>query len=225
MSIEVQQRAARSPLVERVMWGRTLCDAAVIRPAESRWHLVIVREDGRARAIAVGPWTTAGTISYSGGGDVLWIRFALGVFMPRLPTRRLIDRETVLPTAGARAFRLDGHTWDAPAHDDVEPFVERLVRTGTLARDPLVDAALGDSPPDLPARTLRHRFLHAAGVPQSHVRQLARAQEAESLLRQGVSIADAMFAAGYYDQPHLTRALRTYIGYTPAQILRMSAAR
>ncbi|MCB0139261.1 MAG: AraC family transcriptional regulator, partial [Caldilineaceae bacterium] len=35
----------------------------------------------------------------------------------------------------------------------------------------------------------------------------------------GVSILDAVDEAGYYDQPHLTRALRQWVGYTPAQIL------
>jgi methylphosphotriester-DNA--protein-cysteine methyltransferase len=37
-------------------------------------------------------------------------------------------------------------------------------------------------------------------------------------LRQGASIFDAVFQAGYFDQPHLTRALRHFIGQTPAQV-------
>jgi hypothetical protein len=29
-------------------------------------------------------------------------------------------------------------------------------------------------------------------------------------------------AAGYYDQPHLTRSLKQWVGHTPAQIIEMS---
>jgi AraC-like DNA-binding protein len=41
-------------------------------------------------------------------------------------------------------------------------------------------------------------------------------------LGQGVSILDAVYELGYYDQPHLTRALKQWVGHTPAQIMRMS---
>ena len=33
-------------------------------------------------------------------------------------------------------------------------------------------------------------------------------------------IADVVFDAGYYDQPHLTRSLRELIGYTPGEVAR-----
>jgi hypothetical protein len=39
-------------------------------------------------------------------------------------------------------------------------------------------------------------------------------------LRAGTAIADVVFGAGYYDQPHLTRSLRQLIGHTPAEVAR-----
>ena len=41
------------------------------------------------------------------------------------------------------------------------------------------------------SRTLRHRFLRATGLTQSHIRQFERAQQAAAFLRQGVSILDS----------------------------------
>jgi AraC-like DNA-binding protein len=38
-------------------------------------------------------------------------------------------------------------------------------------------------------------------------------------LQQGAAILDAVELAGYYDQPHLTKALKRWIGLTPAQLL------
>ena len=37
----------------------------------------------------------------------------------------------------------------------------------------------------------------------------------------GVSILDTAYEAGYFDQPHLTRSLKQFIGRTPAQILQL----
>ena len=37
--------------------------------------------------------------------------------------------------------------------------------------------------------------------------------------KRGLSILDVVYEAGYFDQPHLTRSLKYYIGQTPAQIM------
>jgi methylphosphotriester-DNA--protein-cysteine methyltransferase len=66
---------------------------------------------------------------------------------------------------------------------------------------------------------VRHRFLQATGLTQGHIRQVERAKRAAELLRQGSSISDTVYEAGYFDQPHLTRSLKRWIGSTPAQLV------
>ncbi len=41
-------------------------------------------------------------------------------------------------------------------------------------------------------------------------------------VEKGVSILDAVYQAGYSDQPHMTRSLKYFIGQTPAQIVRLN---
>jgi len=91
-----------------------------------------------------------------------------------------------------------------------------------LVRDPVVNAALQGQLQDTPSRTVRHRFLRATGLTQSHIHQFERAKRAAALLEQGVSILDTVHEAGYFDQPHLTRSLKHLIGQTPAQIVCMN---
>jgi Helix-turn-helix domain len=214
-----EARPSDSPYVEGIAYGRTACDGSTVRPAECRWHMVFVRRDSDARALVVGPWTTAGVASWGAGAEILWVRFALGAFMPHLPTRGLLDAETALPDATGRSFRLAGSSWPFPGHEDVETLVERLAREGVLDRDPVVSAAsTGRPPPGLSPRTLRHRFLRATGLAQGAVRQAERAMRAAELLRRGVPIPDAVHGEGYFDQPHMTRSLRRWVGRTPAQI-------
>jgi hypothetical protein len=219
MSIVYEERRSDSPYVETVTHGWTESDGSTVRPAESRWHLVVVRQAGDARALAVGPLTGAGVASWAAGAEILWIRFALGTFMPHVPAKNLLDTETVLPDATSKSFWLGGSAWSFPDHENVEALVERLVREGVLARDPVVGAASTGRPPQgLSPRTLRHRFLRATGLAQGAVRQVERANRAAAHLRWGVPIPDVVHEEGYFDQSHMTRSLKRWVGHTPARI-------
>lgn len=219
MSIIYEERSSDSPYVETIMHGRTMSDGSTIRPAECHWHMVIVKHKGSVQLLVVGPWTTSGVASWEEGAEILWIKFKLGVFMPHLPTRDCLDLETTLPGAASRSFWLKGSAWPFPDYENAETFVDWLVRDEVLVCDPVVNAALQDQLPAISGRTVRHRFLRATGLSQSHIRQMKRAQQAAALLEQGVSILDTAHEAGYFDQPHLTRSLKQFIGYTPAQII------
>jgi methylphosphotriester-DNA--protein-cysteine methyltransferase len=131
--------------------------------------------------------------------------------------KNLLDKETVLPQGAGRSFWLNSSTWQYPTYDNVETLVERLVREEALVCDPVVSAALHDQPLDLSPRTLRHRFMQSTGLTHKHIRQYQRAQQAADLLQQGVPILDTVYEMGYFDQPHLTRALKRFVGKTPAQ--------
>jgi AraC-like DNA-binding protein len=184
--------------------------------------MVLRRLNNKTDLLLVGPWTSAGMISYTEGVELLWIKFKPGTFLPHLPTRHLLDRETILPGAAKQSFWLSGSAWQFPDYENADTFVDRLARAGILTSDPVVEAALQGHLKDVPSRTVRHRFKHATGLTQSSILQMQRAQYAQALLQRGVSILDTVDEAGYFDQPHLTRSLKHFTGYTPAQIIHMS---
>jgi AraC-like DNA-binding protein len=219
MSLISEERYSDSPYVQKIMRGWTLGEGSSIRPAEICWHMVFVKHPGGTQTLAVGPLTNSGTAAWGEGAQILWIQFRLGVFMPHFPTKEYLDREQLLPDASSSRFWFKGAALQIPDFENVESFIDRLVREEDLVRDPVVSAALQDEPLDLSARTVRHRFLQATGQTQSHIRQYERAIKAASLLRHGVSILDTVFEAGYFDQPHLTRSMKQFLGYTPGQIL------
>lgn len=225
MSIIYEERSSDSPYVETITRGWTESDGSTIRPAEVHWHMVFVRHNGRAQPLVVGPWTSAGVVSWAEGAEILWIKFKLGTFMPHLPPRDFLDVETILPGATSQSFWLDSSAWQFPDYDNAETFVDKLVREDVLVRDPVVNAVLQDQPQEMASRTVRHRFLRTTGLTQSHIRQMKRAEQATVLLQQGVSILDTVYEVGYFDQPHMTRALKQFIGHTPGQIVQMSEPR
>jgi len=222
MSISHKLRPSDSPFVETITHGWTLSNGSSIRPAESNWHMVFVKAHGRAHSLVVGPLSSAGVASWSEGAEILWIKFKLGVFMPHLPVRDLLDLEQNLPEAAGKSFWLKSAATVIPDFENADTFINRLVKDEVLAMDPVVNALLNDQLPDVSSRTMRHHFLRATGMTHGRIRQMKQAQQAKTLLQQGVSILDTVHEVGYFDQPHLTRAFRQFIGQTPAQILRSS---
>ena len=222
MSMISEERLSDSPYIESVTRGWTLSEGTTIRPAEIHWHMVFVKHPSGTLALAVGPLPTSGIASWGEGGEILWIKFKLGVFMPHLPLKVYRNGEQILPDASSDRFWLKGAARQIPNFENVETFIERLVHEEDLVHDPAVNAALQDGSLEMSDRTLRHRFLQATGQSQKHIRQYERAIKAASLLRHGVPILNTAFEAGYFDQPHLTRSLKQFLGYTPAQILRES---
>ncbi|RIK42159.1 MAG: AraC family transcriptional regulator [Chloroflexi bacterium] len=221
MIINFAERLSDSPYVETIAHGHTASDGSAIRPAESHWHMVLVRQQkNNAQLLVVGPWSTAGVAAWGADAEILWIKFRLGVFMPHLPVRNILDAETPLPGATSRSFWLKSAAWQFPAYETVETFVGRLMREEVLVYDPVIHAVLQDQPAAISPRTVRHRFLQATGLTQSQIRQIERAQQAAALLRQGVSILDTVYELDYFDQPHLTRSLKRWVGHTPAQLFR-----
>ena len=218
MSITHEQRYSDSPYVETVTHGWTLSEGSTIRPAESNWHMVFVKAQGRTHSLVVGPLPTSGKVAWGAGAEILWVKFKLGVFMPHIPVQDLLDSEKSLQEAASKSFWLKSAAWELPDFENADTFVNKLVRDEILMLDPVVDAVLKDQLPDVSSRTMRHHFLRATGLTRSRIFQMKQAQQARTLLQQGISILDTVYETGYFDQPHLTRSLKQFIGYTPAQI-------
>lgn len=217
----ISDRPSDSPFVERIWRAHSVRAGTFLSVASSHCEMVVTRHRGRTKLTLRGPETRATTIECPADAEWLGIRFALGSFMPGHPAGTLIDRNDVnLPSVTSRSFWLEGSAWEYPDFENAEAFVTRLVRSGVLARDPAVTAALHGEVQALSRRSTQRHFLHATGMTHTTFRKIERARYATRLLRQGASIADTVHEAGYYDQAHLTRSLRHLIGETPARIAR-----
>jgi hypothetical protein len=214
------ERLSDSPYVERVWRSHSEGAGSFLSIAESRWEMVVTKHEGRISLTVRGPETKVTAACYPANSEWLGIRFKLGTVMPALPASELVDRALTLPEATSTSFWLHSAAWQFPDYDNADTFVDRLVRSGLLVRELVVPAALEGYPQDLSLRSVQRRFSHVVGITQNAARQIERARYATMLLRQGVLIPDVMYAAGYFDQPHLTRSLKHLIGQTPMHVMR-----
>jgi AraC-like DNA-binding protein len=214
-----EDRASDSPLVERVWRCHSERAGTFLSVASSHCEMVLTRLRGSTFLTLRGPETRVTTLDCPADGEWLGIRFSLGTFLPRYPAATLIDRRDVrLPQVTHRSFRLQGSNWEYPDFENAEALVGRLLRAGVLARDPAVSDALQGEWRALSRRSTQRHFLQATGMSHRRYRQIERARYATTLLRGGASILDTVHLAGYFDQAHLTRSLRRWMGETPARI-------
>lgn len=224
MVFEFDVRPSDVSLVEKVWHSQAKSDGTFTSTAESHWEMVVVKYEGKISLTIRGPETRASMAGSPAGAEFFGIVFKVGTYMPHMPIKKLLDRNDMsLPDAGDTSFWLHSSAWEFPSFENADTFVSRLVREGLVQYDPVVRAALNGHQPALSPRALQYRFLHATGLTHSTIQQISRAKAAVALLRQGTPILDVVFEAGYFDQPHLTRSLKRFMGQTPSQIARLSA--
>ena len=215
-------RPADSPYVEMIWRTESEGGGSFISTAASHWEMVVTKQIDHLRLTVRGPETQARIAPIPEDGEFFGIVFKLGTFMPQMPGNKLVNGEFDLPLASGHSFWLQGSAWPLPTYDNAEIFIKRMLREGMLDHDPMIGEVLQNRLPDVSVRTVRRRFLHATGLPYKTIQQIERAQQAAALLKNGTPILDAVYELGYFDQSHMTKALKLFLGQTPAQILRVS---
>ncbi|MGC0249337.1 helix-turn-helix domain-containing protein [Pseudactinotalea sp. Z1748] len=186
--------------------------------ASETWGLVFWDEDGTPRAAVVGPESRTATAPVPPDTSFVGVQFALGASLRMADMTTLVDGSIPLPEVSTKTFWLDGRGWQIPGADDVELFVDRLVRHGALVQDPVVTEVLSGDRPPLSPRTVERRFRAATGMTRGAVRQIGRVRTAAGMLTGGACVADVVARLAYYDEPHLARALRRLIGRTAQEL-------
>jgi helix-turn-helix protein len=208
------------PLVQRVWSAR--CDATTgfSSVAKGSSMIAFARGGDRFTVHLRGPETRATRLTCPEGSEFFGVELQLGAYLPLFPPSGLADlNDALLPTPSGDRILLDNRHWEMPTEQNVDVFVNRLVRAGLLFFDPLVEEIRhGERPRAMSERTAQIRFRRAVGISRRKLVSIEQARYAARLLAAGGSNADAVTAAGYYDQPQLARAMRWATGHTPGEL-------
>lgn len=225
MPFTFEERPSDSSLVQAIWRTQSEQAGSFISIAAIHWEMVLMKYKGKTSIVVRGPETRATSASFPADAEWLGITFKLGAYMPKLPPGNLLDRRDVdLPEATGKSFWLHGATWEFPTYENADAFVTKLEHEGLLKHDPVVDAVRQGHPQALSIRSVQYRFLRATGLTQTIMYQIERARQAAALLACGMPIIDTVRETGYFDQAHLSNALKRFIGQTPAQIVRAKTA-
>ncbi|QKW11010.1 helix-turn-helix domain-containing protein [Streptomyces sp. NA04227] len=219
MGLEIESRPSELPYIERVWRSRSGDVGRMMSVATSHWELVFWEHQGHMQAAVLGPEAKATHAPVPGDTVFFGISFALGTSMPHIPVSGLVGGNAAIPDVTRRSLWLKGSAWHVPDYDNAEAFVRRMVREGIVDLDPVVPAVLGGTGrPDVSDRTLQRRFVAATGLTQGAIRQIHRARQAAVLVQERVPAQEVVHRLGYFDQPHLARSLKRYVGRTATQL-------
>jgi len=220
MNFSFDMRPSDIPFVDAVWHTRSQGGGSFISTAASRWEMVVTRQKGKATFSIRGPETKASNAPIPDDAEFFGIIFKQGAFMPRLPKKILLNGGIHLPQAGSDAFWLDGALWQFPDFENADTFVNRLIHAGMLTHDQVVTDLLRGHTQYLSLRSIQRRFLYVTGITYKTMQQIERAHKALNLLESGTPIPMTAYQAGYFDQPHLTKSLKLFVGQTPSEIVR-----
>jgi AraC-like DNA-binding protein len=218
----IEEARLNSPIADKIWRTRSEPVESFASVAITHWEMVVTKRKGLTYLTLRGPETRATIVTIPEDAEFFGVQFRLGTIQSALPVDQLVDNELTLPGAGSRSFWMNGSAWEYPTFDNVDVFLKRLMRKGLVARDPVVEDALQGRPTDLSLRSVQRHIRQATGLTHAVIKQIERAHQAVALLEAGMTILDVVGHAGYADQPHLTRALRRFIGHSPARIVRES---
>jgi AraC-like DNA-binding protein len=166
----------------------------------------------------------------------LWLRatgraHVIGVRFHAWSARRFLGESVT--SATDRRVPVEG--CDAASIDEVARFVEGRVAANREGDDPIVEQSAGElertsgrasideivSASGLGRRQLERRFRDAVGLSPRLFANVLRLRSVFDALQANPEggWTDAALAAGYFDQSHLIRDFRRFVGCTPAQFL------
>lgn len=216
MKFQEKSRASDSDLIEKVWYSSGDTAFQFLSYAEARSEIVIVTSrHGKVSIFLRGPETAPSMAQVPPGGECLGVQLRLGAYIPSSLPRDLMDRrDAELPVIDDINVLIEGHRLEVPSYDNAESFVATLYRLGIIRLDRDVVAILNDEPSTSAIRTMQVRFLRATGLSHSLLTQIQRTRELVDLLRAGRDVNDIVFDLNFYDQAHLYRNLRRFVGVT-----------
>lgn len=182
------------------------------------WDFAILKRDRDVQVLRTGLTTRTVVFEAAEGDQILAISFNPDTYMPLMPGERMRDEGVILSKEGRDRFRIGSDVLEIPTFDNVDVFVDRLVRREIVQSNRVVASIVDGHPLAMSERTMQRHFLRTTGLTYKSFTLIERARKAMALLQAGRSAVDVAFALGFADQPHLIRSLKAIMGATPRRI-------
>lgn len=213
LRFEHRDTETHADIADRVWRTRSDAEDTMTSAARTCCQLIFTRMQGQLLVSLRGPETRATSAPVPPDAEFFGIRLTLGTVLGPHPAASIVDGHVPFPVTDSGRIVIGGEDWEAPTYENVEQFVRRLRDAGLLVRSRLERFAghPGDQPSN---RTLQRQYRGITGLSRTAVTQIDRVNAAATMLRDGLGWSTVVETLGYFDQAHLARALRRYVGHT-----------
>ena len=206
-----EQQPSRHSLVDHYWHMRETANGVYPLYVTVKWGMVFFEHDGRCRATIVGPRTSPGSAPFRAGEYIWGVTFQGDVLLSGHIKHDLLNQVIDVPIAGDR-LTIAEHEFAVPVYDQLDDFVDQLVRSGVVATAPIAAVSHRDR---------QRKMKRYTGLTPKQIEQAARVDHALELLSQPLSFADIAARAGFADQPHMNRDFVRFVGHTPRELRRL----
>ncbi len=211
------KRSSQSPYIKWVFRVSYETDGEVTVTADGTWDIIFSKVGDELKCVITGPTDHTVAFPYYKDQEDIVIQFKEGVYLAGLPSREIINASRTMP-AQQGVFAIQGIEFEIPTYESIEVFVDQLYQHGLLAYDAVIEEILHQGQSPIPRRSVQRHFSQSTGLPLKRHQQIARAQKAAELIRQGRPLIEVAQECGYFDQAHMNRSLKQILGVTPQQI-------
>ena len=220
MSFKRLQRKSPTPIIAKIWQAYDIDDEPYITGADGGWNIIIVKDSMHIEVLICTPSSLPSTIHAMRGKEVLGIQLEVGTFVP-LPSRTCLINTIIRYTCDSQDhFKYSGSAFEIPRYENVEQFIQKLVRQQVLHTDKVVTDTLAGVRGLISNRTIERHFKATTGMSYTYIAQIIRAQKSTEALRSQQPIVRVALDFGYADQSHMTRQIKHFLGHTPLQILK-----
>lgn len=208
-----EQKPSLLPFIQSIWRARVVQEDTYDNPAKDTWGLAFTkRADGKPEAVLLGSSFNYGTLDSSIGDEYWGVEFHPFVTMRGVDKPSIVGKLEPLEVVNGR-FAIGADTYQIPCFDELETFCQDLVEQGIISH---ATRSLSHQKQSLRSAQRKHR--QTVGLTLKQVEQIKRAEHAAALLRNGMTLSEIAAEAGYTDQAHMTRSLKSLLGKTPSQI-------
>ena len=207
-----QERVSTSEFIASVWTSHVLVAMARTVLADPCISIAIIKDGHGVKVVLKGPTTAPYHERFPSGYTCTTIRLQPGVVLRNFPAEKFIDHTLVLSNDAEIKDWLGDSSLRLLSFDTAELFVEQLHKSGRISYQAPTDRALS-------IRSYSRLIKRTTGLSPYRLRQLQRAHQALTLLKQGMSAAAVAAELDFVDESHLTRVVKQFLGHTPKQLL------
>ena len=200
-------------------WEQRVSAARVQRVLPDGHADLIIYDTGRIEVVGLHDQVALPVLP--AGTRLRGIRFRPAAVAAAFRTPASLLRNRTVPADAVLSSRMARRLIDADAIDtwirSIEPDPRTCAAVNLLTGHSVDEVA---SALDISGRHLRRLVLADVGLPPKVYQQVVRLQRFVRAVDAGSQLAAAAAAAGYADQPHLTRDVRRFCGVAPARLVR-----
>lgn len=205
------QRLSPFSIIDHYWHMRETIDGMYPLHITVKWGLVFFERDSERRMTIVGPRISPGEALFRAGEYIWGVTFHGDVLLRGYTKESLMNQVIDVPVVD-NVFTLVGHEFAVPAYDQLDDFVDQLVRGGVVETAPIAAVSHRDK---------QRKIKRYTGLTPKQIEQATRVDHALELLDQPLSLADIATQSGFADQSHMNRDFVRFIGRTPRDLRKL----